>query len=141
LKKFNSKIYPDSWNVYLDHLEPREIAKISLTSKFKAWLCEEPCDWGDLSVFEFKNSDSKALVNSNNKVVAVSIGNGKLAKLCVNTEYHWEQRCTNKLGPGLDWLNKKNWDFRSKETELWEIAITGQIPKNRKMIFEDEESE
>lgn len=138
MRKFNNKTYPNSWEIFLAGQPYQEIAKVDLVSKYCIWTCKEPAKWGTHKIVSFENTDSKALINGDNKIVAVVLGNGKLSKLCVNSELHWEQRGTTKLGPGLDWLNKKNWDFRSRENELWEIILSGQVPKNKRMMVEED---
>jgi hypothetical protein len=38
------------------------------------------------------------------------------------------------MGPGLDWVNRKSWDVRCRESELWEVARTGTLPTNRRVM-------
>jgi hypothetical protein len=140
LKILSKKVYPDSWEIYLKDKKYEEIEKINLSSKHCIWLHKENANWGNHKIINFEKTEILALVNEENKIVAVNIGNGKLSKLCVNSQYHWEQRGTIKLGPGLDWKNKKNWDFRFPEKDIWDIILTGKIPSSRKVMIVDEEN-
>lgn len=67
-------------------------------------------------------------------MVAVSVGKGKGSKLYVCGEHHWERLSVTQIGPGLDWTNRKSWDVRCREPELWEVVKSGMLPANRRVM-------
>jgi hypothetical protein len=124
-----------SWEEALDGCSWSEESIVDLRSNHNVWLCNVPAVWGEHRVLSFPDSKSFAIVNiDSGRMTAVCVGSGKASKLYVCGEHHWERLSTLQIGPGLDWLKRKTWDFRCREAELWEVAKTGHLPANRRVM-------
>ena len=124
-----------SWRDALSDVASEEVDRVSLSSKHSVWLCDAPAVWGAHAVFRFPSSGAMALVCiATDRMVAASVGKGKGSRLYVCGEHHWERLSVTQMGPGLDWVNRKSWDVRCREHELWEVARTGTLPANRRVM-------
>lgn len=124
-----------NWQEALESVPFEETSRVNLTSKHCVWLCESPAVWGSHLVLRFPSTGAVALVSeTTNRMVAVSVGKGKGSKLYVCGDHHWERLSVTQMGPGLDWAGRKTWDVRCREAELWEVARTGTLPANRRVM-------
>jgi len=122
------------WRTILNGLVVEEDGIMQLESKHAVWLESEPAKWGSFRVLRIESTGVQILVADNDdSLAAVLLGQGKAAKLYVNSEKHWERTCSVQMGPGLDWARRKSWDARCKEVELAEVARTGKAPAVRKL--------
>lgn len=112
-----------------------EQGNVHLTSKHRVWLEDANAVWGDHRIFFNTKSNIQTILNKNGtSIVAVLVGNTKSGKLHVSKENHWERLSTTQLGPGLDWIGRKSWDVRCPERDLIEVAKTGKLPANRRVM-------
>lgn len=112
-----------------------EIGSVHLSSKLSVWLSSENAVWGEHRIFKNDKTTVQAILNADGSaIVAVLVGNLKSGKLHVSKDVHWERLSSTQLGPGLDWIGRKSWDVRCPERDLLEVARTGKLPANRRVM-------